>query len=193
MKNKNNLLNIAQLCPSTATLGPGNRFVIWVQGCPFNCKGCIAPKWIPFEKANIIALEDLAKVIVAQENIEGITISGGEPMMQAGRLARLLEMVKKERPELTVMVFSGFTKEQLVWDEALELLAQIDLLIDGNYIEQKNDGKGLRGSSNQQFHFLTNRLSPQQEILTSNRPGLEFHVLDDGVLMTGIPSSTFTW
>jgi anaerobic ribonucleoside-triphosphate reductase activating protein len=190
---KDKLLNIADICPGTRTLGPGNRFAIWVQGCPFECPGCIAPDWIPFKVANATAVVVLAEAIIARDNIRGISISGGEPMMQAGRLSGLLRIVREARPELDVIVFSGFTLQQLVWDEACELLTFIDLLIDGQYINKRNDGNGLRGSSNQQFHFLTERLLPYRDEILKRRTGVEFHLLDDGVLMAGIPVKGFTW
>lgn len=187
------LLNLAQIAPSTRTLGPGNRFAIWVQGCPFNCSGCIAPDWIPFKKAMVIELKVLADIILSQDDLNGLTISGGEPMMQAGRLAVLLEAILRKRPEFNVIVFTGFKKEQLIWDEARNLLNYIDLLIDGQYVASKNDRMGLRGSNNQRFHFLSDKLLPYMEEITTRRPGLEFHLLDDGVLMVGIPAAEFNW
>ena len=186
-------LNIAHICPSTGVLGPGQRYVIWVQGCPFACSNCVSPSWIPFKRAYAVPVEVLANTIIAARDIQGITLSGGEPMMQAGMLVHLLRLIRDARPELEVIVFSGFTLAQLVWDEARELLNYADLLIDGQYISQRNDGQGLRGSSNQQFHFLTPRLLPHREDIIKPRSGIEFHLLDDGVLMTGIPSANFTW
>ncbi|PWV45828.1 4Fe-4S single cluster domain-containing protein [Chitinophaga sp. S165] len=186
-------LNIAQLCPATKTLGPGERFAIWVQGCPFNCKGCISPDWIPFKIATPMPIDLLAKQIIAEQNIEGITISGGEPMMQAGKLSGLIRRISAERPELNVIVFTGFTHRQLVWDEARELLACIDLLVDGQYVQHLNDQTGLRGSANQQFHFLTDRLLPFREQILNRRSDIEIHLLNDGALMAGIPPSGFNW
>ncbi len=186
-------LNIAQLCPATKALGPGDRFAIWVQGCPFNCKGCISPDWIPFKVATPMPIDQLAQQIIAAKNIEGITISGGEPMMQAGKLSGLLRQVSAARPELNVIVFTGFTHQQLVWDEARELLACIDLLVDGQYVQHLNDQAGLRGSNNQQFHFLTDRLFPFREQILNRRSDIEIHLLNDGALMAGIPPSGFNW
>lgn len=193
LKIMNTTLNLAHICPSTRSLGPGNRFAVWVQGCPFNCMGCISQAWIPFKKAQVVEVEDLALFISQREDIVGVTLSGGEPMMQAGRLTQLLRLVKTQRPELSVMVFSGFTLKQLVWDEAQDLLGQCDLLVDGQYIENLNDGHGLRGSNNQQFHFLTDKLLPFKDEILAPRNSVELHLLDDGVLMTGIPTPNFNW
>lgn len=186
-------LNIAEVCSVSETLGPEKRFVLWVQGCPFRCKGCISPEWIPFKVAHSVLVEDLAEQIIQTKEISGITISGGEPFMQAEQLYRLLEGLQRTRPELNVIVFSGFKKEQLVWKEAKKLLTKIDLLVAGVYIDSQNDGIGLRGSSNQKIHFLTPRLLPWKDEILGPRKGLEFHVRRDGVLMAGIPQKNFKW
>lgn len=186
-------LNLAHILPSTNALGPGNRFAIWVQGCPFDCKGCVAPDWIPFKKAQVVEVDVLATTIIGTFDIDGITISGGEPMMQAGRLTLLLKLINEKRPDINVIIFTGFTKRQLVWNEAQELISHCDLLIDGQYVEHKNDGMGLRGSNNQQFHFLTERLLPYEQEIIQQRKNIEIHLLDDGALLAGIPNSGFYW
>lgn len=187
------MLNIADFEADTRSLGPGRRFALWVQGCPFNCPNCIAPDWIPFRVAKVMSIKAMADVIVHSEWLDGISISGGEPMMQAGRLAKLLDLVKSERPHLDVIVFTGFKKKQLVWEEAQTLLARIDVLIDGLYVDHLNDNKGLRGSNNQAVHFLTDKLRDQQDYFTEKPRTLEFHVKDDGVLMVGVPGQNFKW
>ena len=83
------LLNVAEICPATRTLGPGQRFVIWVQGCCFNCRGCISPDWIPQKQANLVDPVRLANYILSIPSTEGLTISGGEPMLQAAALSEL--------------------------------------------------------------------------------------------------------
>ena len=63
-------------------LGPGKRFGIWVQGCPFSCAGCCAPDSQPFDAGELFeipALRDL--VLKSRPQIEGITVSGGEPTL----------------------------------------------------------------------------------------------------------------
>lgn len=188
-----NAINIAEIQPKTNNLGIGQRFAIWVQGCPFNCKKCLAPDWIPFKVATPIHIEELAKTIYQTKGTEGITISGGEPMMQAGRLAKLLKLVKQENSKLDVIVFTGFELEHLVWEEAKEFLAYIDVLITGVYIDSLNDNQGLRGSSNQKIIFLTDTLKPYEEYFYHRKRDLEFQIKNDGVLMVGIPEKDFKW
>lgn len=186
-------LNIAQICPATHALGPGKRFVIWVQGCPFNCPACIAPDWIPIKAAGIVSVQDLARRIIASEGLEGITISGGEPALQASGLARLLHDVKAQKPDLSAISFSGFTLEQLKKKAATdagvaEFLNHLDVLIDGLYVKDLNDGLGLRGSSNQCIHFLTDRYTALKNSFESGLRQVEVHLLKNELLMVGVPT-----
>jgi anaerobic ribonucleoside-triphosphate reductase activating protein len=186
-------LNIAQICPTTYALGPGKRFVIWVQGCPFHCPGCIAPDWIPLKTASIVRIQDLVQRIIASDDLEGITISGGEPALQASGLARLLYKVKAVRPNLSAIAFSGFTLEQLRKKAVIntgitEFLNHLDVLIDGLYVKDLNDDLGLRGSSNQRVHFLTDRYKALKDSFESGPRQAEVHLLTGELLMVGVPT-----
>lgn len=189
----NTKLNIAEITTNARSLGPGKRFALWVQGCPFNCKGCISQDWIPMKVASMIDIQQVARWIIESPGIEGISLSGGEPFLQGSALAELLEIVRSERPELNVIVFTGFKMEQLIWPEAEAFLKYIDVLIAGVYIEKLNDNKGLRGSSNQQIIHLSNRLLHQKDHFENGPRALEFQVDDSGVLMVGIPEKEFSW
>ncbi len=188
------LLNVAQICPATYTLGPGKRFAIWVQGCPFSCEGCVAPDWIPFKTANVVDVETLGRQIVAIPDLEGLTISGGEPMMQAQALAELVDFVLKVKPDLSVLVFSGFKlsdlRKKVYSDPGITaLLERIDVLIDGLYIEDLNEGRGLRGSSNQTVHLLSERYVHMAEQLTDGARKTEMHLMRSEILLVGVPSA----
>lgn len=193
MTDMEELLNIAELCPISEVLGPGRRFVFWVQGCPFNCKGCISPDWIPFKVANPTLVKDLANQILSTKDIDGISISGGEPFMQARQLVTLIDLIKSVNSKTNILVFTGFEIEQLVWPSAKELLNRIDVLIAGLYIDGLNDGKSLKGSSNQSIHFLTDRLLSSKNEILSARSKVELHIRNDGVLLAGIPQKEFKW
>ena len=182
-------LNILDVCSTgTRELGPGNRYAIWVQGCPFNCKNCITPEGIPVRVNKIIPIARLAENIIDSPHIEGITISGGEPFLQAAGLSQLLAVVHAKRPELTIILFSGFRLAELDWMEAKELLSMVDVLIDGRYLEKLNDNKGLRGSSNQKIHFLTERLTAFKDYFLERTRNVEVHVYPDRQVTIGVPS-----
>jgi len=169
-------------------LGPGLRYVIWTQGCPFHCAECATPDSRPITNDKEVSTIVLARDILSQPNIKGITISGGEPFLQAASLANLLTIVLNERPELTVIVYTGYQIEDLKGAASEALLAHTDLLIDGPYRQELNDNQGLRGSSNQRLHFLTPRLLPWKEELNRGKRKVEFHVQNDRIKAYGIPS-----
>ncbi len=157
------VLNIAATVAATRALGPGLRAAAWVQGCCFNCPGCISPEWIPKKLARQVTPQDLASELLANPDIEGLTFSGGEPMLQAAGLAQVARLARL-RARLSVVTFTGFTLEQLRRNPAgmpgvEDFLGEIDVLIDGLYRAELNDSRGLRGSSNQRIHYLTGRLA----------------------------------
>lgn len=180
-----NLLDIER--NGTRSLGPGLRYAIWTQGCPFNCPQCITPEGRPIVPARLIDTVQLADDIIAKRNITGITISGGEPFLQATSVAVLLKTVKAFRPELDVIIFTGFLKENLLSEDAFSVLSMTDLLIDGLYIDELNDGVGLRGSSNQRLHFLTDRLLPFQKELQLGKRQVEININNNNIDAIGIP------
>ncbi len=173
----------------TDCLGPGTRFVLWVQGCGRRCPGCIAPDMQPTDGGEIIGIAALADEIIALPDISGITLSGGEPFMQADRLALLVQTVLRARPALNVIVFTGWTHAALkASDEpgVRALLSVTDLLIDGEYVKALDDDRGLRGSSNQQMHFLTERIRPQD---ISDVRRNQWLVQENRLRMIGIPTA----
>src|SRR5215472_6095033 len=118
-----------------AVLGPGQRAVIWVQGCPLRCPGCLAGETLTFEGGTVIPVADLCAWLTGLADVEGVTMSGGEPFSQAGSLALLLDEVREIRPDFTAMCYSGFSHAALRrgTDEQRGLLDRLDLLIDGPY------------------------------------------------------------
>lgn len=183
------ILNLWNICRGgTKALGPGLRYVIWTQGCLRRCPGCISPESQPIKPGLVVEVELLADEISKNKNISGITISGGEPFLQAASLSKLLRFVKQKRPELNVIVFSGYTKDELIWNDAELLLGQADVLIDGSFCQEQMSDKGLRGSLNQKIHFLTDALKSCREELENAPRKMEVHVEGDEIITIGIPN-----
>lgn len=167
-------LNVLQLCRSgSRVLGPGLRYIIWVQGCPFQCPHCETPEGRSFEPNLVIDIKELADDIISRPEIDGITISGGEPFEQANTLTALLRMVHHTRPDLTVISYTGYQYEQLTSVIAREYMDELDLLIDGPYMHALNDNMGIRGSSNQRLIFLSERLRDKEWELANGKRKLE--------------------
>jgi anaerobic ribonucleoside-triphosphate reductase activating protein len=183
-------LHIAETCVGTRALGPGLRSVAWVQGCPFRCRGCIAPDWIPFQQAREVGPAELAAELLAAPRVDGLTFSGGEPMSQAAGLAQLITIAREQR-DLTLICFTGYRLDELrtrpPGPAVAELLDQVDVLIDGKYVAARNDGRGLRGSSNQQIHFLTERLRHAESELVGGQRRTEIRIRARSALLVGVP------
>jgi anaerobic ribonucleoside-triphosphate reductase activating protein len=155
-------LRIAQIVPCTEAEGPGRRFALWFQGCPLRCPGCCNPEMLPFAGGTGMSLSAVVAQIeeaAHEHGIEGITLLGGEPLAHAADAAALARAVR--RRGLSVMVFSGYTLEearQLPDPAVAELLALIDILVDGPYLrELPETRRRWIGSANQRIHFFSDR------------------------------------
>lgn len=137
-------------------LGPYTRYCLWVSGCNRNCKGCISPESHDMYSGKKHSTHSLAWQIIPSK-VEGITISGGEPFLQAQALCELITAVKNHR-DIGVIIYTGYLYEQLFeLPYGKELVELCDLIIDGPYVQELDDGKSLRGSSNQRVIPITDR------------------------------------
>ena len=114
--------------------GPGVRFTVWTQGCGLACPGCFNEPTHPAGGGFMVDVPDLAKQIMDQPNIDGVTISGGEPLDQADAIFALLEQVSLSSPRLTWVLYTGYThKEILANPERTRVVAAVDLTLAGRY------------------------------------------------------------
>jgi anaerobic ribonucleoside-triphosphate reductase activating protein len=153
-------LHIHHFLPSSRANGPGLRAALWVQGCSLGCPGCFNPETHPFNGGQMVAVSELAQRIVGlKDTIEGLTISGGEPLQQRPALLALLRRVRQET-SLSILLFTGFSWPEVQrMPEAQALLACVDLLLAGRYDPAQRLARGLLGSANKTIHFLTDRYS----------------------------------
>ena len=183
-------VRVAESCVGTRALGPGLRSAVWVQGCPFRCRGCIAPDWIPQRPAREVRPDDLAAELLADPAVTGLTFSGGEPMAQATALAAVIRAARRKR-DVTLICFTGYRLGELGRrppDPGVgDLLAETDVLIDGRYVAARNDNRGLRGSDNQRVHMLTDRLSAVYEDLAGGPRRTEIRLRERSAMLVGVP------
>lgn len=192
--NARETLRLFRRAAPVRVLGPGQRAVIWVQGCPFACHNCIVPESWDAEGGEEVEVAELAAWALMQPNIEGITLSGGEPMLQAAALSCLVDTIRQKR-DLGVVCYTGFTLEHLRerGSPAQQcLLERTDLLIDGVYIEREHTDRLWRGSANQRLLPLTERYRALVESLSAesdHAAGMEFFWTETGRLgFAGVPN-----
>jgi len=145
---------IARVLYPVKVLGPGNRVGIWFDGCEHHCKGCSNPELWEFTKAyrtDLPTVLGLIEVIKESGDIDGFTLTGGDPFLQPDALEELL-------PELCtisddIICYTGYSFDE-IGEQYQEIIKRISVLIDGKYIENQNDGSVLRGSNNQKIYIL---------------------------------------
>lgn len=153
-------LNVAKIIDVTQAEGPGLRTAIWVQGCLKRCVGCCNGQFLKIQPADVCDSQMIIEQIAQnqqQYNIEGVTLLGGEPFLQAEGLAEVAQACRKMG--LSVMLFSGYQLEELDdarFKGASQLLKAADVLVDGEYQQALTENvRNWVGSTNQRFHYFT--------------------------------------
>ncbi len=191
-------VNLASWLPATEAEGPGLRAALWVQGCQFLCPGCCNPNFLRITPRELVTSESLLNRLVAakaQFVIEGLTLLGGEPMLQAQGLSELAAGAHKLG--LSVMVFTGYTLAELRADPLPgtdALLSHTDVLVDGRYVaELRETRRAWAGSSNQVFHYLSDRYDSSIEQTNDGQQRVEVRLRNDGrVDVNGWPADSLT-
>ncbi|NMA00955.1 MAG: anaerobic ribonucleoside-triphosphate reductase activating protein [Clostridia bacterium] len=147
-------IRIAGIVSDSVVDGPGVRYTIFTQGCPHHCQGCHNPQtWDP-KGGEEKRIRDIVRDIKRHPFIQGITLSGGDPFLQAQESAFLAKEVK-EKYNLNVVTYTGYLMEELLAsnnEHFMELLKNTDILVDGPYMEELRDlNIQFRGSTNQRL------------------------------------------
>ena len=173
-------LRIFNILKNTKVEGPGIRYCIWTQGCSRHCRGCQAVHTWAHDGGKLFEVDEIISDILRQRGIEGITFLGGEPFEQAQACGLIAREVKKNG--LSVLCFTGGLLEELRLEEKNRLLLEnTDLLIDGAFEQEKLDySRPWCGSSNQRYHFLTDRYN--EEIFTKYKNKVEVNISKNGVV-----------
>lgn len=178
-------LRVYQRVRMMRALGPGLRYGLWVQGCLRRCEGCASPMAQPLDGGELIDVRELAEEILKVKHIEGITVSGGEPLLQDDALYELFSILKSRR-DIGVLLYTGFKYEEIA---KRKLFKWCDALIDGEYMASLDDGKSMRGSSNQKIFYLSDRYKSCLDFGVSSRDA-EFVKTSDGrIVLVGVPSA----
>lgn len=162
---ENTTLKIAGVVTESIVDGPGIRYTIFTQGCPFHCKGCHNPQSQPLKGGMDVKLKIFYDEIKQNPLVTGVTFSGGEPFIQAGALSLLAKVLKREG--YSVWSYSGYTYDKLERDDKFRsLLEQIDVLVDGPYVQSKHSMDiDFRGSTNQRIIDVPKSLAQDKVVL----------------------------
>ena len=170
------------------TLGYGNRIGIWTIGCVHGCINCSNPElWNP-DPTKEVSIEKILKYIEKIPHADGITITGGDPFLQPEELLCLVTSLK-ELGYSDILVYSGYTLEELRGKGEVinQILSSIGVLVDGRYVDELNDNKSFRGSSNQRIIVLNKSLNERYSGADSWERKTQIVMNDNNIQAIGLP------
>lgn len=156
-------MNYATIKPFDVANGPGVRVSLFVSGCTHRCKGCFNEEAWDFNYGEEFTSESLDRIFRAMkaDYIKGFSLLGGEPFEPRNQivLADVLERIKNEYPDKNIWCYTGYTYESdllsgRLCDKSItdKMLKNIDILVDGKFIEEKKNLKlRFKGSENQRI------------------------------------------
>ena len=144
-------ISILEIVEDTTVDGPGFRTSVYSSGCPHRCPGCHNPQSWEIDNGHPVETEEILKIILA-DPFADVTFTGGDPMFQPQGFAELAQAIR-ENSTTNIWCYTGYRFEDLLQNPAQKaLLEQIDVLVDGRFIDAlKNDELRFRGSSNQRI------------------------------------------
>ena len=163
-------MNMAGFYDESISNGIGWRAVLFVSGCPHHCPGChnkIAQDYNYGEKFN---KEEIVNRILDNSILKGVTISGGEPLCKENipEVLDFIKEIKQKRRNFNIWCYTGYTLEQLEERNdkiTEECLNEIDVLVDGRFVESRKDPTlKFRGSSNQRIIDIHKSLIEKQVV-----------------------------
>lgn len=165
--NVSNMIRLANVTKHSSVDGPGLRTVVWFQGCPHHCVGCHNPETQSIDSGYCVTVDELILEIESLNN-KKITLSGGDPFLQALPLLELVERLKSL--DYDIWCYTGYTFEEcLVHPIFKACLRYMDMLVDGRFIlEQRDHNLMFRGSKNQNIidlkqYFELNKINDQSQ------------------------------
>jgi len=144
-------LRLGGIVTNSVVDGPGLRTVVFLQGCPRRCPGCHNQELLDAEGGREVTVEEALQEIKATISpiTQGITFSGGDPLLQPEAVYSLANGLKKQFPRLDIWLYTGYRYEEI---KNLPVLELVDVLVDGPFEQDKKDlALAFRGSSNQRL------------------------------------------
>ena len=144
-------VRIAGIVNDSIVDGPGIRLTVFFQGCIHHCLNCHNPETHNLTGGYLIDTDEIITKLKNNPLLDGITLSGGDPMLQRDAVIELTKKCKEFG--LNTICYTGYTYEELLkFDDFHLVMEHIDYLIDGRYIHSLRDlSLKYRGSSNQRI------------------------------------------
>ncbi len=170
-------MNYADIKQYDVANGPGIRVSVFVSGCTHYCKGCFNKEAWDFNYGKPFTDDTIQTVLtyLKPSYVKGLTVLGGEPLEPKNQpeVLRLLKAVKKQYPEKSVWMFSGYDFEKDILNrmcqevpETKEILSCLEVLVDGKFVEElKNLSLRFKGSSNQRTILVQESLAAESVVL----------------------------
>ena len=152
-------ISIGAIYRETTVDGAGVRTSIYSMGCNHQCYNCHNPQTWNINNGTFVTVQDLYDRVTwhnpngIQIIPNGITFTGGDPMYQAKGFSELAKMIK-DNTKWDIWTYTGYTFEEIIssQDDKFELLKNVDVLVDGRYIDELRDiNLEYRGSTNQRI------------------------------------------
>lgn len=166
------MIRYASIVGESIVDGKGIRVAAFLQGCHRDCRGCHNPALQPPDRGIGVTVEEFVHLVMGQVTPlhQGITFSGGEPLLQAGPLARGIFLMRERRPLLDFWVYTGYTIEEVLEVEGGNgpiqgLLSLVDILVDGPFVlEKRSPSLPFRGSYNQRIIDVPRTLEARRPV-----------------------------
>ena len=187
-------MRVSRIVHGSYVNGPGQRNVLWVQGCTIGCKGCFnTHTWVK-EKGALMSTDEVVNELLEYpvSYPGGLTISGGEPMEQWDSVKEVVRMFRDAvGRRVSVLMFTGWTRDMLVQSVGYEELCQyVDVAVAGPYMMRdptETVVAGLATSSNQEVIPLT-KAHTLEEIMRPAKYNIEVHCEGESTTISGFPS-----
>lgn len=167
-------ISLLKIVEFTSVDGPGFRTSIYCAGCVNHCMGCHNPQSWNINNGKWTDIDDILRVVKGDEMCN-VTFTGGDPMYQPKAFAELAKRIKAETNK-NIWCYSGYTVEEILEnDDMRQLLANVDVLVDGKFIQSlRNEDLLFRGSSNQRIIDAQKSLAEGKAVLYNYNPFPEF-------------------
>jgi anaerobic ribonucleoside-triphosphate reductase activating protein len=160
-------MRIADTIQDSIVDGPGLRFVVFTQGCEFHCEGCHNQETWDISGGTDVSVDEIITQMIGNPLTDGLTLSGGEPFLQAADCAKIANAARENG--LNVWVYTGYTFEELMRESGAgfqELLRLTDVLVDGQFkLAERSLNIKWRGSRNQRVVDVKKSLEAGEAVL----------------------------